>query len=126
MPRAGFYIVESGGSSGRPSAGVVEYDDASPDEPNAAPAPQSVPPGHSIGARPSLRPVIRPLAAAGIMGGCLIALGRGRSLALTLPVGGGTYLAVLGLMRRIPRETRVWNRGVDNSGGSARLPTAAD
>ena len=53
-----------------------------------------------------LRPVLRPLLAAGIMGTVLLALGPGRGLVLYLGVGFIVYVLALSALRGIPQDSQ--------------------
>jgi PST family polysaccharide transporter len=66
--------------------------------------------GSKMGSRPRLSPVLRPLLAAGMMGAVLVALGPGRSLALSLAVGGAAYVGVLVITGGIPQDARAFFR----------------
>ena len=57
-----------------------------------------------------LRPVLRPLLAAGIMGAGLIILGTHRSLVLCLGSGFVFYVLALTLIRGIPYDVRLYLR----------------
>ncbi len=70
--------------------------------------------------RLDLRPVIRPLLAAGIMGIVLGVLGRERSLVLSLIVGFMTYCTALSILRGIPEDVQPFIRNAISFAGGLR------
>ncbi|HHT9119330.1 MAG TPA: flippase [Candidatus Hypogeohydataceae bacterium YC41] len=61
---------------------------------------------YEIGIRLDLRPVLRPLLAAGMMGAGLLALGLGQGLALCLGEGFIIYVLALAVFRGIPQDAQ--------------------
>jgi len=61
---------------------------------------------YRMGIRLDLRPMLRPLLAAGVMGAVLIAIGTGHGLALYLGVGLIIYVLALFILRGIPQDVQ--------------------
>ena len=59
-----------------------------------------------MGIRLSLKPVLRPLVAAGVMGAVLIALGPDLGLALYIGTGTAVYAVALVTLRGIPKDVQ--------------------
>lgn len=61
---------------------------------------------HHVGISLNLRPVVRPILAAGVMGIILVLMGSGHSLLLYLPIGVMTYLLALIILRGVPEDAQ--------------------